>query len=70
MHLFKNYDQWRAAITGPCGLTLSRAYCRERLAALADSTIPSTGAFLEAYGKNYLDQVCQWFEQAESEAAE
>ena len=70
MHLFSNYNEWRSAITGRCGLTLSRAYCRERLAALADPEVPSTKAFLEAYGKSYSNQVCQWFKQAENEASE
>jgi len=70
MHLFPNYQEWRTAITGPCGLTLSREYCRERIDALADPTIPSTKAFLKAYGQNYLDQVSAWFQQAEREASE
>ena len=70
MHLFDNYHDWRSAITGPCGLTLSRSYCRERITALSDSKIPSTKAFLEAYGKNYSDQVSLWFKQAEKEASE
>lgn len=68
MHLFTSYSEWHTAITGPCGLTLSKEYCRERLAALADTENPSTAAFIKAYGQKYTDQVCEWFQQAESEA--
>ena len=69
MHTFTNYHEWRSAITGPCGLTLSRAYCRERIAALSDPSAPGTAAFTETYGAAYLGQVISWFRQAESEVA-
>ena len=70
MHVFTNYYEWRSAITGPCGLTLSRAYCMERATALSDPSVPSTRSFSETYGENYLRQVISWFRQAESEAVE
>jgi len=70
MHTFANYYEWRSAITGSCGLILGRAYCRERITALGNASIPSTAAFLEAYGGLYLNQVSEWFRQAESEATE
>jgi len=70
MHVFTNYYEWRSAITGPCGLTLSRAYCNARDAALSDPSVPSTRSFTETYGENYLRQVISWFRQAESEAVE
>jgi hypothetical protein len=70
MHVFTNYYEWRSAITGPCGLTLGRAYCQERITALSDPAIPSTRSFTETYGEEYLHQVTSWFSQAESEATE
>jgi len=66
--LFNSYDEWRSAITGRCGLTLDRPYCEERLAALADESVPSTKAFLKAYGPGYRDLVVTWFTRALSEA--
>jgi hypothetical protein len=29
---FRSYTEWHAAITGPCGLTLTRDYCEKRIA--------------------------------------
>ena len=70
MHTFPNYYEWRNTITGPCGLTLSRSYCGERIAALGDPKNAATRSFLEAYGETYLNQVRGWFSQAEVEATE
>ncbi|MBG7607342.1 MAG: hypothetical protein N2A42_00545 [Luteolibacter sp.] len=70
MHTFPNYFEWHSAITGPCGLTLSRSYCQERIAALADPKNPSTRSFVETYGETYLEQVSAWFQQAKTEATE
>ena len=36
MNVFTTYHEWRAAITGPCGLTLDRSYCELRIAALLE----------------------------------
>lgn len=70
MKTFPNYHEWRSAITGPCRLTLTAAYCRERIAALTDPAEPSTESFTTTYGETYLAQVISWFHQAESEATE
>lgn len=64
MKFFNTYQEWRAAITGPCGLTLDRDYCEQRIAALQDEKAPGTRPFLEAYGSDYRDQVITWFQQA------
>jgi hypothetical protein len=64
MHTFSTYHEWRAAITGPCGLTLSANYCESRIKALNDPAEPSTKAFTEAYGDPYRELVISWFEQA------
>ena len=61
---FQSYTQWHAAITGPCGITLTRDYCEKRIAALQDEKAPGTKPFLETYGPAYRDQVIQWFQQA------
>jgi hypothetical protein len=68
MKLFSTYEEWRSAITGPCGLVLSPDYCRSRLTALAEESDPATSAFVAAYGSAYRDQVASWFERAEREA--
>ncbi len=65
---FQSFTQWRDAITGPCGLTLTREYCEQRIAALQDPRAPGTKPFLETYGPEYRDQVVDWFRQALSPA--
>jgi hypothetical protein len=54
---FQTYTQWHTAITGPCGITLTREYCEQRIAALQDEKAPGTRPFLDAYGPGYRDQV-------------
>lgn len=68
MHLFSHYDEWRAAITGVCGLALTADYCASRATALRDDSEPSTRAFVTAYGPDYRDQVAAWFARAGEEA--
>ena len=69
MHVFSNFSEWRRTITLRCGLTLSRDYCAERIAALRDETIPMTQNFIKNYGENYRTLVISWFEQAHHEAS-
>lgn len=64
MQVFQSYHEWRGAITGPCGLTLTKEYCEERIAALMDDKAPGTRPFIETYGPEYRDQVISWFRQA------
>ncbi len=64
---FRSYNEWHAAITGPCGITLDRDYCEKRIAALQDPKAPGTKSFLDTYGTEYRDQVVNWFRQALSE---
>ncbi len=64
MQVFASYDEWHSAITGRCGLTLSKEYCEERIAALTDEKAPGTKPFIETYGADYRDQVIAWFRQA------
>lgn len=66
--VFTNYQEWHTAITERCGLTLSREYCTERIAVLADESVPSTHGFIRAYGEEYLRQVIDWFRRAQEEA--
>lgn len=69
MHTFSDFSEWRQAITVRCGLTLSREYCAERIAALRDDTITSTRNFIQTYGEDYRALVISWFEQARNEAS-
>jgi hypothetical protein len=64
MHTFNTYQEWRAAITGPCGLTLSKDYCEGRILALNNPTEASTKSFTDTYGDAYRQLVVSWFEQA------
>jgi hypothetical protein len=68
MTTFSNYNEWRSAITGPCGITLSRDYCEERIAALQNDKAHGTQPFIETYGAAYCNQVIEWFRQALSKA--
>ncbi len=68
MNLFQSYSEWHAAITGPCGLTLSKEYCTGRIAALQDPAVSSTRAFIDQYGDAYCQQVIGWFQQALQQA--
>ena len=70
MKLFSNYNEWRATITGPCAITLTRSYCTDRIAALRDEKAPGTQPFIKAYGTEYRDQVIKWFQKAEKDAVE
>ena len=69
MPVFSDFTEWRQAITLRCGLTLSRDYCTERIAALRDDSIPATQNFIAHYGENYRAHVISWFEQAHHEAS-
>lgn len=64
MNLFNSFEQWRAAITGPCGINLTQDYCEDRVRALNNPAEPSTKAFVEAYGETYRALVVSWFDQA------
>lgn len=64
MHVFNSYQEWYSAITGPCGLTLTKEYCEERIAALIDERAPGTKPFIDSYGSDYCDQVIAWFRLA------
>ena len=67
-HTFSEFAYWRDTITGRCGLTLSRAYCEERIHALSDPAVPTTKSFTATYGEDYLKQVIGWFRRAQEEA--
>lgn len=63
---FESYEEWREAITRRCGVALTKAYCEERIRALADPKDPATRAFTEFYGEGYLRTVVSWFQRAAS----
>jgi hypothetical protein len=68
-HIFPDFADWRETITGRCGLTLSRAYCEERIHALSDPAVLTTKSFTATYGEDYLKQVIGWFRRAQEETA-
>ena len=62
---FQSYAQWRQAITQRCNIDLTPEYTSGRIAALRDANDPRTQEFTAKYGDAYLQQVIQWFEQAQ-----
>lgn len=62
---FKDYQEWRHALTERCKIDLTPEYARARILALQDLSDRSTQEFKAKYGDAYLQQVIQWFEQAE-----
>lgn len=64
---FKDYAEWRHALTERCNIALTPDYARERITALNDAKNRTTQEFKTKYGDAYLQQVIQWFEQAASE---
>ena len=64
---FKSYAEWRHALTERCRINLTPDYARTRISALRDSANKTTQEFTATYGDAYLQQVIQWFEQAERE---
>lgn len=68
-HTFSEFTEWRDTITGRCGLTLSRAYCEERIHALSNPAVTTTKSFTVTYGEEYLKQVIGWFRRAQEESA-
>ena len=64
---FKNYSEWRLALTERCNINLTPEYARSRITALKDTKDKSTKDFTSKYGEAYLHQVIKWFEQAEQD---
>ena len=64
MEIFKSYHDWHLAITVTCGISLTKTYCQERIAALMNEKAPGTKPFIDTYGVSYRDQVVSWFRQA------
>jgi len=62
---FQSYAEWRHALTERCKIDLTPDYARERVSALRNPDDPHTQEFTEKYGDAYLQQVIQWFEQAQ-----
>lgn len=65
---FQSYAEWRSALTQRCKIPLTADYARSRIVALSDPNDPHTREFTSAYGDAYLNQVIQWFQQAENES--
>ncbi|MDJ0910522.1 MAG: hypothetical protein QNI99_15090 [Woeseiaceae bacterium] len=65
---FQTYTEWRDALTRRCGIDLTPDYARSRISALQDSSDKTTREFAAKYGDAYLQQVIQWFEQAERDS--
>lgn len=63
-----SFTEFCYLITQRCGTALTGEYCRERIAALKDDSIPSTREFAKAYGAEHHRQVITWYEQAARQA--
>ena len=58
------YEEWRECIEVHCGIPLTTAFVRERLAELKDRGHPKTKEFRRLYGEKHLERTIGWFEQA------
>jgi len=62
---FQSFNEWREAITIRCNIKLTKEYVHSRINALQDSSDKTTQEFKAQYGEDYLNQVIDWFKQAE-----
>jgi hypothetical protein len=58
------YSAWRHCIEMDCGIPLTMAFIRERIAALEDLGDFRTEQFVRLYGQAHLDRVRGWFAEA------
>ncbi|MFL0807951.1 MAG: hypothetical protein K6L60_11760 [Oceanobacter sp.] len=61
----ENYDEWHYCITVECGLALTPEYISERISSLNDDKDYYTQQFVKLYGREYLNRVLGWFQQAQ-----
>jgi len=61
----QTFEQWRHCITVDCGLALTPAFIKERLAVWRDDKAEETQRFRRIYGDAHWQAVVGWFEQAE-----
>ena len=66
----ETYERWRRCITVDCGLALTPAFIKTRLAELRDNNAHRTRRFIECYGENHRARVITWFERAQQETKE
>ena len=62
---FQSYSEWHKAITERCKIDLTPEYVRSRISVLQNSKDKSTQEFRLKYGETYLQQVIEWFKQAD-----
>ena len=62
---FQSYSEWHKAITERFKIDLTPEYVRSRISALQNSKDKSTQEFKLKYGEPYLQQVIEWFKQAD-----
>lgn len=63
----KTYLEWRRCIEVDCGLALTPDFVAGRLAELRDGQNERTAQFARRYGREHLQRVIAWFEQAASD---
>lgn len=57
------YPEWRNCIEKDCGIKLTPDFAKERLQSLSNQSDPHTASFIKCYGKEYHEQVQNWFKQ-------
>lgn len=65
-----NYQEWRECIEVACGIPLTSAFIKERLAELTNGKNSKTQTFESLYGADHLAQTIAWFQQAQEELAQ
>jgi hypothetical protein len=59
----QDYPGWRRCIEHDCGIALTQAFARERLAELRQPGHERTAQFIRLYGEEHWRRVVGWFAQ-------
>ncbi|MFC6098858.1 hypothetical protein [Olivibacter domesticus] len=64
----QDFETWRDCITVKCGITLSPAFARQRLAIYRQKAHTETTAFIRLYGSRHYQNIVAWLETIEKGA--
>lgn len=64
----QDFEAWRACITIKCGIEVSVAFARQRLAIYKQAEHPETKEFIKLYGSKHYQQIVAWLEIIEKGA--
>lgn len=64
----QDFETWRDCITIKCGIALSPAFARQRLAIYRQVTHIETAEFIRLYGSRHYQNIVAWLETIEKGA--